>query len=349
MKIGDLEIKGRTVLAPLAGITNLAFRTIVKDCGCALVCSEMVSAKGLEFNSEKTIHLLRTDPCERPVSVQIFGADASSMAHAARWIQDQGMADIIDINFGCSVKKVARTGAGVALMKDLDNARAIVQRVRRAVSMPLTIKIRSGWDSSASQAFDIARMAEDSGVDAIAVHPRTALQGFKGRADWSVIARLKEMLTIPVIGNGDILTPYQGAAMVEQTGCDAVMVGRGAMGNPFIFSGIEALLRGEQWSEPSLGETFRIMEEMVAAHVALIGERAACRMMRSRLAWFVKGFTGASAFRCALTGIETRDQALELIRRYQAELEGQEIAHFHKPQPGTGHCHSDPDQQEIHA
>lgn len=355
MKIGGLEIKGRTVLAPLAGITNLAFRTIVKNCGCALVCSEMVSAKGLEFNSEKTVQLLRTDPCERPVSVQIFGADASSMAYAARWIQDQALADIIDINFGCSVKKVARTGAGVALMKDMVNARAIIKSVRRAVSMPFTIKIRSGWDSSASQAFDIARMAEDNGVDGIAVHPRTAAQGFKGKADWSVIARLKKMLTIPVIGNGDIATPYQAVSMVEQTGCDAVMVGRGAMGNPFIFSGIEALLRGEKWCEPSPGEIFRIMEEMVIAHVALMGERAACRMMRSRLAWFVKGFAGASVFRCALTGIETLDQALDLIRRYKAELEEQgELvdkgsANSQKHQPDTGYCQSDPDQQEVHA
>ncbi len=320
MRIGDLEIKGRTVLAPLAGITNLPFRSIAKRCGCALVCSEMVSAKGLEFNSEKTVQLLRTDPGERPVSVQIFGAEALSMANAARWIAERNGADIIDINFGCSVKKVAKTGAGVALMKDMDNARAIVRAVRRAVSIPFTIKIRSGWEPSACQAFDIARMAEDNGVDAIAVHPRTATQGFRGRADWSVIARLKEMLTIPVIGNGDITTPDQGVAMVQQTGCDAVMVGRAAMGNPFLFAGIEALLRGEHWSEPSPGEIFRIMEEMVVSHVAYLGERPACRMMRSRLAWFVKGFAGAAVFRRELTGIETLDQALALIRRYEADL-----------------------------
>ncbi|ACN14015.1 Dhs2 [Desulforapulum autotrophicum HRM2] len=321
MKIGDLEIRGRTVLAPLAGITNLPFRIIAKGCGCTLVCSEMVSAKGLEFNSEKTVQLLRTDACERPVSVQIFGAEALSMANAARWIAERNVADIIDINFGCSVKKVARTGAGVALMKDMDNARAIIRAVRRAVSMPFTIKIRSGWDSSASQAFDIARMAEDNGVDAIAIHPRTAAQGFRGRADWSMIARLKEMLTIPVIGNGDITTPEQGVAMIQETGCDGVMVGRAAMGNPFIFGGIEALLRGEAWNEPSPMEIFQIMEEMVESHVAYLGERPACRMMRSRLAWFVKGFAGASVFRRELTGIETLDQAMALIRRYEADFE----------------------------
>ncbi len=321
MKIGDLDIGGRTVLAPLAGITNLPFRIIAKNCGCALVCSEMVSAKGLEFNSEKTVQLLRTDPSERPVSVQIFGADARSMASAARWIEERNGADIIDINFGCSVKKVARTGAGVALMKDMDNARAIIRAVRRAVSIPFTIKIRSGWDSSASQAFDIARMAEDNGVDAIAVHPRTAAQGFRGRADWSVIARLKEMLSIPVIGNGDVTTPEQGVAMIHETGCDAVMVGRAAMGNPFIFGGIEALLRGEARREPTPGEIFQIMEEMVVSHAAFLGERPACRMMRSRLAWFVKGFAGASVFRRELTGIETLDQALGLIRGFAADLQ----------------------------
>ncbi|MCP4114143.1 MAG: tRNA dihydrouridine synthase DusB [Desulfobacteraceae bacterium] len=322
MKIGDLEIKGRTVLAPLAGITNLPFRLIAKECGCALVCSEMVSAKGLQFNSQKTKKLMEIDPGEHPVSIQIFGAEADCMARAASYIDAEVDADIIDINFGCSVKKVAKTGAGVALMKDFDNAREIIRAVRKATSIPFTIKIRSGWDSSAAQAFDIARMAEDNGVDAIAIHPRTAGQGFRGRADWRVIKQLKQMLSIPVIGNGDVTTPEEGLAMVEETGCDAVMVGRAAMGDPFIFAGIEALLRGEPWSEPSIRERFAVMERMVDSHVEYLGERVACRMMRSRLSWFVKGLAGASVFRRELTGIESRDHAISLIRGYGAGLVG---------------------------
>ncbi len=316
MKIGDLEIKGRTVLAPLAGITNLPFRLIAKECGCSLVCSEMVSAKGLQYNSQKTKKLLETAPGERPVSVQIFGAEADCMARAASYIEAEQGADIIDINFGCSVKKVAKTGAGVALMKDFHNAREIIRAVRAAISIPFTIKIRSGWDSSATQAFEIARMAEDNGVDAIAIHPRTAAQAFRGRADWSVIKQLKQMLSIPVIGNGDITTPEEGIAMVEETGCDGVMVGRAAMGDPFIFAGIEALLRGEPWAEPSLQERFAVMERLVDSHVDYLGERVACKMMRSRLSWFVKGLDGASVFRRELTGIESRDQAISLIRSY---------------------------------
>lgn len=322
MKIGDLEIKGRTVFAPLAGITNLPFRLIAKECGCALVCSEMVSAKGLQYNSQKTKQLLETEPGERPVSIQIFGAEAECMARAARYIEAEEGADIIDINFGCSVKKVAKTGAGVALMKDFHNAREIIRAVRAAISIPFTIKIRSGWDSSAAQAFDIARMAEENGVDAIAIHPRTAGQGFRGRADWRVIKQLKQMLSIPVIGNGDITTPEEGLAMVEETGCDGVMVGRAAMGNPFIFAGIEALLRGETWAEPSIRERFAIMERLVDSHVDYLGERVACKMMRSRLSWFVKGWAGASVFRRELTGIETRDQAISLIRCYGESLVG---------------------------
>jgi len=324
MKIGDLDIKGRTVLAPLAGITNLPFRLIARECGCSMVCSEMISSKGLEYNSEKTVQLLRTDPCERPVSVQIFGADAACMARAARYVEARGGVDIIDINFGCSVKKVAKSGAGVALMKDYQNARAIIRAVRKAIFIPFTIKIRSGWESSASQAFDIARMAEDNGVDAIAIHPRTAAQGFRGKADWSVISRLKEMLSIPVIGNGDITTPEEGLAMVNETGCDGVMVGRAAMGNPFIFSGIEALLRGETWYEPSIQDLFRVMERLVDSHVDYLGEKPACRMLRSRLSCFVKGLPGASVFRKELTGIESRNQALSLILAYESTLEGQE-------------------------
>jgi len=320
MNIGSLELEGRTVLAPLAGVTNLPFRLIVKECGCALVCSEMVSAKGLLHDSGKTYQLLKTTRREAPLSVQIFGADPGAMAEAAGIIQETGGAAVLDINFGCSVRKVVKQGAGVALMRDIRLAEKVVRAVRKAITIPFMIKIRSGWDSSGCQAFEIARMAQDAGVDAIAFHPRTASQGFKGRADWDLIRRLKQELSIPLIGNGDINTPEDGARMAAETGCDAVMVGRAAMGNPFIFSGIEALFNGELPISPSRSDIFRVMEKLINYYVDYFGETIACKMMRGRLTWFVKGLPGCGRFRRQLTEISTREEALGLIREYEAGL-----------------------------
>ncbi len=320
MKIGSLALDGHTILAPLAGVTHLPFRRIVKACGVSLVCSEMVSAKGLLYNSAKTEMLLSSTRDEKPLSVQIFGAEAHAMAHAAEMIADTGEADIIDINFGCSVRKVVKTGAGAALMREPGNARRIINAVRKVISLPLTIKIRSGWDMSGDQAIDIALMAQECGVDAITLHPRTAVQGFKGCADWGLIRRLKQRLSIPVIGNGDIITPHDGVQMMEKTGCDAVMVGRAAMGNPYIFSQIDALAAGAPVPHPSMAEQFNLMRRLVDTCVDGFGEVPACRMMRSRLVWFVKGWDGCSHFRRALTGISSRQQALELIDDYERKV-----------------------------
>ncbi|SMC94503.1 tRNA-U20-dihydrouridine synthase [Desulfocicer vacuolatum DSM 3385] len=320
MKIGSLPLEGHTILAPLAGVTHLPFRRIVKECGVSLVCSEMVSAKGLLYNSAKTETLLRSSRDERPLSVQIFGAEAHAMAHAAEKISHRGDVDIIDINFGCSVRKVVKTGAGVALMKDWENARHILQAVRKVLTIPLTIKIRSGWDASGQQAIDIASMAQDCGVDAVTLHPRTAVQGFRGCADWDLIRLLKQHLTIPVIGNGDILTAHDGVRMMEKTGCDAVMVGRAAMGNPYIFSQIDALLDGKEMMCPTKEQQFNLMRNLVDVCVDGFGEVPACRMMRSRLVWFVKGWEGCSRFRRAITGIGSRREALEIIDTYEQEL-----------------------------
>ncbi len=320
MKIGSLALRGHTVLAPLAGVTHLPFRRIVKSCGVSLVSSEMVSAKGLLYDSSKTANLLKTIPEERPLSVQIFGADVHAMAHAADMIGSSGRADILDINFGCSVKKVVKTGAGVALMKDAGNARRILTAVRKVLTIPLTIKIRSGWDNSGDQALAIATMAQDCGVDAITIHPRTAHQAFRGGADWSLIRKLKQRLSIPVIGNGDILTAHDGIQMMETTGCDGVMVGRAAMGNPYIFTQIESLAAGKPLEIPSMAQQFDLMRGLVDACVDGFGEAVACRMMRSRLVWFVKGWDGCSHFRRNLTGITSRDQALALIDAYEHKL-----------------------------
>lgn len=321
MKIKDLEIPGKTFLAPLAGITNLPFRLLVKYYGCAVVCSEMVSAKGIFYNSQKTLTLLVSDPVERPFSVQIFGSDPEAMAKGAQFVETLGVADILDINFGCSVRKVVKQGAGVALMKEPELTRKLLTAVRDATTLPLTIKIRSGWDDSGRQAETISQIAQDCGVDAIAVHPRTASQLFKGKADWEIIGRIKKQLDIPVIGNGDINCAQDAKKMVERTGCDAVMVGRAALKNPFLLSQIDAHLSTGRCKEPDPSMFFRAMEKLTRMYVDHFGEKIACKMLRGRLSWFVKGMPGSSNFRKRLSRIRTAEQALALITEFENGLD----------------------------
>ncbi len=321
MIIKNLEIQGRTFLAPLAGITNLPFRRMVKSCGCAVVCSEMVSAKALAHGSEKTLDLFQSCPEEKPLSVQIFGAEPESMEYGTKVIDQSGQADIMDINFGCSVRKVIKQGAGAALMKDMPRATAVIAAVRKATELPLTIKIRSGWEPSGAQAMELAKIAEGQGVDAIAVHPRTATQGFSGHADWHLIARIKEAVSIPVIGNGDITSPEDAKNMLEQTGCDAVMVGRAALGNPFLPSQIESFLETGYYETQPIEILCEKMRELVTFFREYFGEEIACKLLRGRLAWFVKGMPGASVFRKLLSGLESTGQALELIEALQYQIQ----------------------------
>jgi len=320
MKIKNLNIHGKTFLAPLAGITNLPFRLLVKECGCAVVCSEMVSAKGLFYNSKKTLNLLSTKKEEQPLSVQLFGSDPESLASGAKAVQDINVAAIIDINFGCSVKKVVKQGAGVALMKDFRQSETILKAVRKAIDLPLTIKLRSGWDPSGQQAFNLAQIAQDAGVDAVILHPRTAGQGFKGKADWNLITKLKHQLSIPVIGNGDINTVEDAEKMILLTGCDAVMVGRAAMKNPFILSQIDEFLETGSYQSPSNDKIFRAMEHLTDMYVAYFGEKPACKMLRGRLSWFVKGMPGCCAFRKNLSCIHSKDHVLALIKKFETGI-----------------------------
>ncbi|MDL2275037.1 tRNA dihydrouridine synthase DusB [Desulfosarcina sp. OttesenSCG-928-G10] len=319
MKIGTVEIHPKTVFAPLAGITHLPMRLLAKKAGCGLVCSEMISSNGLVYGAEKTIRLMDTDPAEKPLSVQIFGANPAIMAAAARRVQDAG-ADILDINFGCSVKKILKSQSGAALMRDPALAASILAAVRKAVTIPLTLKIRSGWDASGRQALEIAKIAEDCGADAIAVHPRTAPQGFGGRADWNIIAAVKNTVTIPVIGNGDVNSAQDALRLMAQTGCDAVMVGRAAVGNPMIFSQIQAAVEGRDIPEITDADRIRAMTDYVAAAVRYLGEDAACRILRSRLCWFVKGMRNAGQFRQSIRFLASEKEALDRIREYAGAL-----------------------------
>ncbi len=321
MYIGNIKLDNITVLAPLAGITNLPMRLIAKEAGCGLVCSEMISSNGLVYQSGKTEKLLESAPEEKPLSVQIFGADPDIMAEAARIVEVSG-ADILDINFGCSVKKILKSGSGAALMKQPALAKSVIRSVRGAIKIPLTIKIRTGWEKNGDDARIIARIAETEGVDAIAIHPRMASQGFKGRADWQVISDIKGEISIPVMGNGDIVIARDAIKMVAETGCDAVMVGRAAIGNPWIFGQINALLRGRDFPETDLSTRFFMMKRFLRASVVYFGEEHACYMMRSRLAWFVKGLPHAKYFRESIKYLSTEKEALELIERYRESIHG---------------------------
>jgi nifR3 family TIM-barrel protein len=319
MQIGNLSLDNNVILAPLAGITNLPFRLLAKASGCGLVCSEMISASGLVYQSGKTEQMLNSAPEEKPLSVQIFGSDPGIMAEAAAIVESKG-ADIVDINFGCSVRKVIKTGSGVALMRTPDQAKALLTAVRKALRVPLTIKIRSGWDASGREALAIAGMAQDCGVDAIAVHPRTAGQQFRGRADWSIIAAVKKRVGIPVIGNGDIVSARDALKMLEETGCDAVMIGRRAIGDPAIFSRVLARINGQEPAREDLSHRFDIMTHYFKASVDYIGEEAACRMMRSRLGWFTRGLRNSSKFRESIKNLSSEEEGVELIGAYRSSL-----------------------------
>lgn len=319
MQIGNLTLDNNVILAPLAGITNLPFRIMAKEAGCGLVCSEMISSHGLVYRSGKTEKMLDSTPEEKPLSVQLFGAKPDILAEAAAIVESSG-ADIIDINFGCSVRKVLRTGSGAALMRTPDLAEDLLKAVRRTIRLPLTIKIRSGWDPSGAQALNISEIAESCGVDAITVHPRTAGQLFSGRADWSIIAAVKKKVSIPVIGNGDIRSGNDAVRMLAETGCDAVMIGRKAIGNPDIFSRVLAQINGDEEIAEDISRRFELMIRYLQASVEYIGEEQACRMMRSRLGWFTKGLHKSSHFREAIKHLSSEKEGVELINTYRDEL-----------------------------
>lgn len=323
MNIGSLSLENTTIMAPLAGITNLPHRLLARSAGCGLAVSEMVSANGLVHESRNTLRLLASDPAEKPLAVQIFGSDPGVMAEAAGLVEAAG-ADILDINFGCAVKKILKSGSGAALMRTPGQARSLLTAVRSRIRIPLTIKIRSGWEPSGTQAIEIARIAEECGVDAIAVHPRTAVQGFRGRSDWRVISAVKKAVSIPVIGNGDVVEPEDALRMRDETGCDAVMVGRAAIGAPWIFARINALERGEAVPAETLATRIAAMIRYLNDSVAYLGEATACRMMRSRLGWFVKGLPHGSRFRASITRVGSRDEALALIESFRATVEAEE-------------------------
>jgi len=319
--IRDIEIKGYTALAPMAGVTDLAFRTVCRELGASYTCTEMVSAKALVYQDKKSRALLKLGDCEHPAAAQIFGSEPSVMAEgAAKAIEISG-AEVLDINMGCPTGKIVRNGEGSALMQNPELAMRIIEAVAAAVTVPVTVKIRKGWDRGSINAVDFAKMAEAAGASAIAVHGRTRSQLYSGIADWDIIAEVKRVVGIPVIANGDVFSPEDAVKILSRTGADMVMIGRGSLGNPWLFQGAEAAIRREEVPVlPPLNKRCDIALRQFELAKEDKGEKIACLEARKHYSWYLHGVPYSGYFKQQISRIETMDDIYRITEGIKREL-----------------------------
>ena len=315
LKIGNVELENNLILAPMAGVTDLPFRIVVEKFEPGLVCTEMVSSKALFYGDEKTKTLLKTEGEKHPISMQIFGSDSETMGYATKYLND--IADIIDINMGCPAPKVVKNGDGSKLLLDINKAEQIIKKVVENAKVPVTLKLRKGWNNENIVACEFAQMAEKNGISAIIIHGRTRDEFYGGKADLEIIKQVKQSVKIPVIGNGDIVDEESAKNMFEYTGVDGIMIGRGAMGNSWIFKQIKYYLQtGEKLEKPSKEEKYQILKQHVELDIKEKGENVALNEMRKHIAWYTKNMKDSSTFRDKINHINNKKELFEVVEKY---------------------------------
>lgn len=324
-KIGDIQLKNRVVLAPMAGVCNSAFRLTVKEFGAGLVCAEMVSDKAILYKNAKTMGMLYIDEREKPLSLQIFGGEKETLVEAAKFVDKNTTADIIDINMGCPVPKITKCDAGAKWLLDPNKIYDMVAAVVDAVEKPVTVKMRIGWDEEHIFAVENAQAVERAGGKAVSVHGRTRVQMYEGKANWDIIKEVKQAVNIPVIGNGDVKTPEDAKRMLDETGVDGVMIGRAALGNPWmIYRTVKYLETGELLEEPTVREKIDVCKLHLERLINLKGETIAVREMRKHAAWYLKGIRGGAKIRNAINNCETKQEFVSLLDHFANEVEEKE-------------------------